>query len=136
MAISFTTDQIMIIVLALIFLIAIIVIVIEWRKSSVSRNNVALLEKQAELKKIELVEKDLESKRRKEDMTDLSEEDQEKLKQIRLNTSEVMAKVGLLSTEVNERAEQLEAKSELLKLQKLAKKLDKKEKEIEKSLKE
>lgn len=136
MAISFTTDQIMIIVLALIFLIAIIVIVIEWRKSSVSRNNVALLEKQAELKKIELVEKDLESKRRKEDMTDLSEEDQEKLKQIRLNTSEVIAKVGLLSTEVNERAEQLEAKSELLKLQKLAKKLDKKEKEIEKSLKE
>lgn len=136
MAISFTTDQIMIIVLALIFLIAIIVIVIEWRKSSVSRNNVALLEKQAELKKIELVEKDVESKRRKEDMTDLSEEDQEKLKQIRLNTSEVMAKVGLLSTEVNERAEQLEAKSELLKLQKLAKKLDKKEKEIEKSLKE
>lgn len=136
MAISFTTDQIMIMVLALIFLIAIIVIVIEWRKSSVSRNNVALLEKQAELKKIELVEKDLESKRRKEDMTELSEEDQEKLKQIRLNTSEVMAKVGLLSTEVNERAEQLEAKSELLKLQKLAKKLDKKEKEIEKSLKE
>lgn len=135
MHIAFTEEQIMIMILSLLFVIAVIVIVIEWRKNSVSRNNVLLLEKQTELKKIELVEKDLENKRRKENMSDLSKEDQEKLQQIRLNTAEIMGKVGLLSTEVNEKVEQLEAKSELLKLQKLTEKLDKKEQEIEKSLK-
>ncbi|MBR0471862.1 MAG: hypothetical protein IJI98_04100 [Methanosphaera sp.] len=126
----FTSEQIFILILAVIFLIAVIVIVIEWRKSTVSKNDIRLLEKQAELKKIELVEKDLESKQRKESFADLSEEDQEKLKQIRLNTSEITAKVGLLSTQVSERVEQLEAKNELVKLKKLSVELDKKEKEL------
>ena len=107
----FTSEQIFILILAVIFLIAVIVIVIEWRKSTVSKNDIRLLEKQAELKKIELVEKDLESKQRKESFADLSEEDQEKLKQIRLNTSEITAKVGLLSTQVSERVENLEDKN-------------------------
>lgn len=126
----FTGDQIFLLVLAVIFLIAVIVIVIEWRKSAVSKNDIILLEKQAELKKIELVEKDLESKQRKENLVELSEEDQEKLKQIRLNTSEITAKVSLLSSQVTERVEQLEAKNELVKLQKLSVELDKKEKEL------
>lgn len=126
----FTGDQLFLLILAVIFLIAVIVIVIEWRKSTVSKNDIILLEKQAELKKIELVEKDLESKQRKENMADLSEEDQEKLRQIRSNTSEITAKVGLLSSQVNERVEQLEAKNELVKLQKLTVELDKKEKEL------
>lgn len=135
MNIAFTEEQIMIMILSLLFVIAIIVIVIEWRKNATSRNQVLLLEKQTELKKIELVEKDLENKYKKENLSDLSKEDQERLQQIRLNTSQIMTEVGLLNTEVNERVEQLEAKSELLKLQKLANKLDKKEKEIEQSLK-
>jgi hypothetical protein len=71
----------------------------------------------------------------KENITELSEEDQEKLKNIRSNTTEIMAKVGLLNSEVSEKVEQLEAKSELLKLQKLSKELEKKEAELEKSLK-
>ena len=112
----FTGDQIFLLILAVIFLIAVITIAIEWRKSTVSKNDIILLEKQAELKKIELVEKDLESKQRKENLADLSEEDQNKLKEIRTNTSEITAKVGLLSTQVNERVEQLEAKNELVKL--------------------
>ena len=126
----FTGDQIFLLVLAVIFLIAVITIVVEWRKSNVSKNEVILLEKKAELKKIELVEKDLDSKQRKESLADLSEEDQEKLKQIRTNTSEITAKVGLLSSQVNERVEQLEAKNELVKLLKLSNELDKKEKEL------
>jgi hypothetical protein len=116
-------------------LILVIVVVVEWRKAAVSKNSILLLEKKAELKKIELVEKDLESKRMKENITELSEEDQEKLKNIRSNTTEIMAKVGLLNSEVSEKVEQLEAKSELLKLQKLSKELEKKEAELEKSLK-
>ena len=135
MNIAFTEEQLMIIILSLLFVIAIIVIVIEWRKNAVSKNNVLLLEKKTELKKIELVEKDLENKRRKEDMSDLSEEDQEWLRHIRINTAEIIGKVGLLNTEVTEKVEQLEAKSELLKLQKLSEQLSKKEEEIEKALK-
>ena len=134
MNIAFTQDQLLLIILAVIFLIALIIVVIAWIKTSSSRNSVALLEKQAELKKIELVERDLENKRRKEDLANLSVEDQEKLKQIRLNTSEVMAQVGLLNTEVSVKVEQLEAKTELLKLKKLSEELDKKEKELVKSL--
>lgn len=126
----FTGDQIFLLILAIIFLIAVITIVIEWRKSNVSKNEVILLEKKAELKKIELVEKDLDNKQRKENLTDLSEEDQNKLKEIRTNTSVITAKVGLLSSQVNERVEQLEAKNELVKLLKLSNELDKKEKEI------
>ena len=130
MELIFTGDQIFLLILAVIFLIAIITIVVEWRKSNVSRNEIILLEKQAELKKIELVEKDLDSKQRKENLADLSEEDQNKLREIRTNTSEITAKVGLLSSQVNERVEQLEAKNELVKLLKLSNELDKKEKEI------
>lgn len=130
MDIIFTGDQIFLLILAVIFLIAVIVIVVEWRKSNVSKNDIILLEKQAELKKIELVERDLENKQRKENLADLSEADQEKLKEIRSNTSQITAKVGLLSSQVNERVEQLEAKNELVKLEKLSKELDKKEKEL------
>lgn len=126
----FTGDQIFLLILAVIFLIAVITIVIEWRKSNVSKNEIILLEKKAELKKIELVEKDLDNKQRKESLADLSEEDQDKLKEIRTNTSEITAKVGLLSSQVNERVDQLEAKNELVKLLKLSKELDKKEKEL------
>jgi hypothetical protein len=131
----FTQDQLLILILSVIFLILVIVVVVEWRKAAVSKNSILLLEKKAELKKIELVEKDLESKRMKENITELSEEDQEKLRNIRSNTTEIMAKVGLLNSEVSEKVEQLEAKSELLKLQKLSKELEKKEAELEKSLK-
>lgn len=126
----FTGDQIFLLILAVIFLIMVLVIVIEWRKSNVSKNEIVLLEKQAELKKIELVERDLESKKRRDDFADLSDDDRAKLMQIRSNTSEISAKVALLNSEVNERVEQLEAKNELVKLQKLAVELDKKEKEL------
>ena len=116
--------------LAVIFLIAVIVIVVAWYKSSVSNNDIVLLEKQAELKKIEIVERDLENKQRKESFAQLSDEDMEQLKSIRNNTSELSAKVGLLSSQVNERVELLEVKNELVKLQKLSVELDKKEKEL------
>ncbi len=132
----FTGDQIFLLCLALIFLIAIIVVSVQWRRSKESHNDVTLLEKQAELKKIEIVEKDLENKQRKENLADLSEEDQERLKNIRANTSEIVAKVGLLSSEVSERVEQLEAQNELVKLKKLSIELDKKEKELNDLLKD
>ncbi len=132
----FSEDQIILVIISLFILIAIVVVAIQWRKASVEKSKVDLLEKQTELKKIELVEKDLEAKRVNESMTDLSQEDRERLQQIRLNTSEIISTVSLLNAEVNQRVEQLEAKSELLKIRKITKELDKKEKEIEKSLEE
>ena len=135
MNMAISQDYLVILALAVIALIAIIAIVMAWRKNSESKNAVLILEKQTELKKVELVERDLENKQRKENLSELSQEDQERLRQIRTNTSEIMGKISLLSSEVNEKADQLEAKSELLKLQKLSEKLDKKQAEIEKSLK-
>ena len=126
----FTSDQIFLLSLAVIFLVAVIFIVIFWYKSSASRNDIVLLEKQAELKKIEIVERDLQNKQRKEDFTNLSDDDKEQLMSIRNNTSELSAKVSLLSSQVNERVELLEIKNELVKLQKLSVELDQKEKEL------
>ena len=136
MDLIFSTDQLFILILSIIFVIAIIAIVIQIRKSNVSKNEIKLLEKQAELKKIELVEKDLDNRRKKDNYAELSEEEQEKLKEIRSNTAHIAARVDLLSSQMNERVEQLEAKSELVKLQKLSLELDKKEAELEKKLKE
>lgn len=126
----FTNDQIFLITLAVIFLIGVIVIVVFWHKSSVSKNSIILLEKQAELKKIEIVERDLESKQRNDSFAQLSDEDKEQLMSIRNNTSELSAKVNLLSSQVNERVELLEIKNELVKLKKLSVELDEKEKEL------
>jgi len=136
MDLIFSTDQLFILILSIIFVIAIIAIVIQIRKINVSKNEIKLLEKQAELKKIELVEKDLDNRRKKDNFAELSEEEQEKLKEIRSNTAHIAARVDLLSSQMNERVEQLEAKSELVKLQKLSMELDKKEAELEKKLKE
>ena len=68
MNIIFTGDQIFLLTLAIIFAIMVIIIVVEWRKNNKSRNDIILLEKKSELKKIELVEKDLELKQRKENL--------------------------------------------------------------------
>ena len=135
MDLIFSTDQLFIMILSIIFVIALIVIIVQIRKSTVSKNEIKLLEKQAELKKIELVEKDLDNRRKKDNFAELSEEEQEKLKEIRSNTAHIAARVDLLSSQMNERVEQLEAKSELVKLQKLSLELDKKEAELEKKLK-
>ena len=123
------------IILAVIGLIAIIVIVRGWRNVRVSHNDVLFAEKQLELKKIDLVEKDLESKRLLEYPIPLPSEQQEKLSAIRKSTNELMGKVGFLHSEISERVAHLEAKTEYKKLQKLLKDLEKREVEIEKNMK-
>lgn len=129
------SNEIFYLILAIIGLIAIIFIMIQWRKVRESQMNVQFLEKQAELKKIELVEKDLESKRLMENVIPLPKEQQERLSNIRKNTSEIMHQVGFLHSEINERVTRLEARTEYLKLQKLMEEIDKKEKELDKKTK-
>ena len=128
------SDNIVWLILAVLATIVIIIVVIQWKKVRESQNNVALVDKQLELKKISLVEKDMETKRMMENVIPLPVEQQESLAKIRQNTSEVMHKVGFLHSEISERVALLEAKAEFGKLQKLMKDLEKKEVDIDKKL--
>ena len=118
------------IVIAAIVVVGLIVTLMQWRKVREAQTNVEFLTKQAELKKIELVERDLESKRMMNDIV-LPKDQQEKLTNIRENTSNLMHKAGYLHGEINERVNRLEAKTEYIKLQKLLMDIEEKEKELE-----
>ncbi|MGZ7044476.1 MAG: hypothetical protein ACXVH2_03205 [Methanobacterium sp.] len=128
------SENIVWLILAFVAAIVIIVVVIQWKRVRESQNNVALVDKQVELKKISLVEKDIETKRMMENVIPLPKEQQESLAKIRQNTSDIMHKVGFLHSEISERVALLEAKAEFGKLQKLMKDLEKKEVDIDKKL--
>jgi hypothetical protein len=119
------------IIIAAIIVVGLIVGLMQWRRVRESQTNVEFLTKQAELKKIELVERDLESKRMMQDII-LPKDQQEKLSKIRENTSNLMSKTGYLHSEINERVNRLEATTEYFKLQKLLKDIEEKEMEFEK----
>ena len=128
------SENIVPIILAVLAAIVIIIVVIQWKKVRETQNNVALVDKQVELKKISLVEKDLETKRIMENVIPLPKEQQEELANIRRNTSDIMHKVGFLHSEIGERVARLEAKAEYGKLQKLMKDLEKKESDLDKKV--
>lgn len=118
------------IVIAAIVVVGLIIALMQWRKVREAQTNVEFLTKQAEIKKIELVERDLESKRMMNDIV-LPRDQQENLTNIRENTSNLMHKAGYLHGEINERVNRLEAKTEYVKLQKLLIDIEEKEKELE-----
>ena len=130
MDLDFTTTQLFILILVAIVFILVVVIAVNWKKVSSSNNSIKLLEKEIELKKIAMVEKDLESKRLLENQLPLPEEQQNKLSDIRKTTSDIMSNVGYLHSEINERLSLLEAKSEHQKLLKMLGELEKKEKQL------
>lgn len=119
------------IIIAVIAVVGLIFALIQWRRVRQAQSNVNFLTKQAELRKIELVERDLESKRMMRDIV-LPKDQQENLSMIRNNTSNLIQKAGYLNSEINERVDRLEATSEYIKLQKLLREIDEKEKEFEK----
>lgn len=126
----FSTNQLFILLLIIIVLIIIIVVVIQWRKVSESKNTIMLMEKEIELKKIAMVEKDLENKRLMENPIQLPKEQQDHLAQIRNSTDDVRGNVGYLHSEINERLARLEAQAEQKKLEKMLKEIEQKEKKI------
>jgi len=126
------SQNVFLLIIAVIALVAVIVIVLQWRRVREAQSNVTFLEKQAELKKIELVERDLESKRLMENVIPLPKDQQERLSQIRSETSKMMQKVGFLHSEINERVTRLETRAEYEKLQKLLDDIEKKEAEMNK----
>ncbi|MDI9623423.1 MAG: hypothetical protein QFX38_00825 [Methanothermobacter sp.] len=128
-------QNLMILILAFIAFVAIVIIAIQWRKVREVQNNVLLLEKEIELRKISLVEKDLESKRLMETTIPLPKEQQEKLAKIRKDTKNIMQRIGYLHSEISERLARLEAQTEFRKLEEMLKDIEKKEKEMDKILK-
>ncbi|MEW6010075.1 MAG: hypothetical protein CIT03_05875 [Methanobacterium sp.] len=128
-------QNIFLLAIGIIALIAIIVVVVQWRKVRETQNDVLIMDRQIELKKISMVEKDLESKRLMETTIPLPKDQQEKLSQIRKNTSDLMHEVGFLHSEISERLARLEAQSEYKKLQKLLNEIEEKEKKLDKNTK-
>ena len=132
MAAEIIPTQIFILILVIILAAVVVVIISQWRKVSQSNNSLKLLEKDIELKKIAMVEKDLESKRLMENPVKLPEAQQEELAQIRQSTAEVRSNVGYLHSQVNERLARLEAQTELKKLEKMLSEIEEKEKKLNK----
>jgi tetrahydromethanopterin S-methyltransferase subunit B len=126
------TNLILGLLIALIALIAIIIIVDQWRRVRESHNAVKLREKELELRKLSMVEKDMENKRLMENPVQLPKEQQERLSNIRRSTSETRNNVGYLHSEVNERLAKLEAETEQKKLQRMLEEIEEKEKRLNK----
>ena len=63
MTIPTIPDQMFILILVIILALVVIIIVFQWRKVAQAKTSVAMLEKEIQLKKMSMVEKDIESKR-------------------------------------------------------------------------
>ncbi|ADC47907.1 hypothetical protein mru_2057 [Methanobrevibacter ruminantium M1] len=132
MANEIIPSEIFILILVVILAFVVIIIALQWKKVRQSDNTLKLMEKEIELKKIAMVEKDLENKRLMENPISLPSEQQEQLTQIRDSTAKVMSDVGYLHSEINERLARLEAQTELKKLEKMLAEIEDKEKKLNK----
>ncbi|SEK25910.1 hypothetical protein SAMN05216439_0690 [Methanobrevibacter gottschalkii] len=131
-AIPTIPDQIFYLIILVIVAIVLIVIVFQWKKVAQSKNSILILEKEIELKKMSMVEKDIESKRLMDNPIPLPKEQQDSLSAIRQSTTEVRSTVGYLHSEINERLARLEAETEQRKLEKMLKEIEAKEKKLSK----
>ena len=125
-------DQMFLLVVVIIVAIVVIILVFEWRKVSQSKTSVLLLEKEIELKKMSMVEKDIESKRLMDNPIPLPQDKQDSLSAIRQSTTDVRSEVGYLHSEINERLARLEAQTEQKKLEKMLKEIEAKEDKLKK----
>ena len=125
-------DQIFLLIVLVIVAIVLLIIVFQWKSVVNSRNSVIILEKEIELKKMSMVEKDIESKRLMDNPIPLPQEQQDSLSAIRQSTTEVRSNVGYLHSEINERLARLEAETEQRKLEKMLKEIEEKEAKLKK----
>ena len=125
-------DQMFILILVVILALVIIIIVFQWRKVSQAKTSVEMLEKEIQLKKMSMVEKDIETKRLMDNPSPLPQDQQDSLKAIRQSTTDVRNEIGYLHSEINERLARLEAQTEQKKLEKMLKEIEAKEKKLNK----
>ena len=132
--VDFVIPQQIFILLVLIIVCAVIIIVVsQWKKVSESKNAIKMLEKEIELKKMTMVEKDIESKRLMDNPIPLPQDQQDSLSAIRQSTTEVRNEVGYLHSQINERLARLEAQTEQKKKKKMLKEIEAKEAKLRKS---
>ena len=125
-------DQMFILILVIIAAIVLIIIVFQWKSVSRSKSSIAVLEKEIELKKMSMVEKDIESKRLMDNPIPLPQDQQDRLSEIRQSTTEARSQVGFLHSEINERLARLEAETERKKLEKMLAEIEEKENKLNK----
>ena len=123
-------DQMFLILILVIVAIVLIIIVFQWKSISQSKNSIAILEKEIELKKMSMVEKDIESKRLMDNPIPLPQDQQDRLSEIRQSTTEARSRVGFLHSEINERLARLEAETEQKKLEKMLSEIEEKENKL------
>ncbi|MBR3155824.1 hypothetical protein [Methanobrevibacter sp. UBA212] len=123
-------DQMFLLIVLVIVAFVLIIIVFQWRKIAQSKNSIAILEKEIELKKMSMVEKDIESKRLMDNPIPLPQDQQDRLSEIRQSTTEARSRVGFLHSEINERLARLEAETERKKLEKMLTEIEEKEKKL------
>ena len=132
MTIPTIPDQMFYLILVIILSLVLIIVVYQWRKVAQAKNSVAMLEKEIQLKKMSMVEKDIESKRLMDNPIPLPKDQQDSLKAIRQSTTDVRNEIGYLHSEINERLARLEAQTEQKKLEKMLKEIEAKEKKLNK----
>ena len=121
-------QNIFFIIIAAIAFLGLIFLIIQWRRVRVAKANINSLAKQAELRKIELVEKDMESYGT---MNHKVNNNDEKLVLNKEYTSDTMEKVRYLNSEINNRMD-LESTTEYQKIQNLLTDIGDREEELEK----
>ena len=89
-------DQMFLLIILVIVAIVLIIIVAQWRSVAKSKNEIIMLEKEIELKKMSMVEKDIESKRLMDNPIPLPQEQQDSLSAIRQSTTEARSPSLLL----------------------------------------
>ena len=124
-------DQMFLILILVIVAIVLIIVVFQWKSIAKSKNSILILEKEIELKKMSMVEKDIESKRLMDNPIPLPQDQQDHLSAIRQSTTEARSRVGFLHSEINERLARLEAETEQRKLEKMLTEIEEKEKKLE-----
>ena len=122
-------DQLFILIILIIIAFVVIIVAAQWKSVAKSKASIVLLEKEIELKKMSMVEKDIESKRLMDNPIPLPQEQQDSLSAIRQSTTQVRSEVGYLH---NERLARLEAQTEQKKLEKMLKEIEAKEAKLKK----
>lgn len=125
-------DQLFILIILIIIAFVVIIVADQWKSVAKSKASIVLLEKEIELKKMSMVEKDIESKRLMDNPIPLPQEQQDSLSAIRQSTTQVRSEVGYLHSEINERLARLEAQTEQKKLEKMLKEIEAKEAKLKK----
>ena len=125
-------DQMFLLIILIIIAIVVIIVVFQWKSIAKSKNSISILEKEIELKKMSMVEKDIESKRLMDNPIPMPKEQQDNLSAIRESTTEARNRVGYLHSEINERLARLEAETEQRKLEKMLKEIEQKEAKLKK----